>query len=58
MRGTFANVRIRNQIAPGTEGGYTTFFPTGEVQSVYDALTGAVSASGGARHDVKSPSPP
>ncbi len=37
MRGTFANVRIRNQIAPGTEGGYTTYFPTGEVEFVYDA---------------------
>lgn len=37
MRGTFANIRIRNQIAPGTEGGYTTFFPTGEVTSIYDA---------------------
>ena len=37
MRGTFANVRIRNQLAPGTEGGYTTYFPTGEVESVYDA---------------------
>ena len=37
MRGTFANVRIRNQIAPGTEGGYTTYFPTGEVDFIYDA---------------------
>ena len=37
MRGTFANVRIRNQIAPGTEGGYTTHFPSGSVESVYDA---------------------
>ncbi len=37
MRGTFANIRIRNQIAPGTEGGYTTYFPTGDVMSVYDA---------------------
>ena len=37
MRGTFANVRIRNQIAPGTEGGYATYFPTGEVEFVYDA---------------------
>jgi aconitate hydratase len=37
MRGTFANVRIRNQVAPGTEGGYTTHFPTGEVTSVFDA---------------------
>jgi len=37
MRGTFANVRIRNQLVPGTEGGYTTYFPTGEVEFVYDA---------------------
>jgi aconitate hydratase len=37
MRGTFANVRIRNKIAPGTEGGFTTFFPTGEVTSVFEA---------------------
>jgi aconitate hydratase len=36
-RGTFANVRIRNQIAPGTEGGFTTHFPTSEVTSVYEA---------------------
>ena len=37
MRGTFANIRIRNQVAPGTEGGYTTHFPSGAVESVYDA---------------------
>ncbi len=37
MRGTFANIRLKNQLAPGTEGGYTTFFPTGEVTSIYDA---------------------
>ncbi|MCM3357330.1 aconitate hydratase AcnA [Psychrobacillus sp. MER TA 171] len=37
MRGTFANIRIRNQIAPGTEGGYTTYWPTGETMSIYDA---------------------
>ena len=37
MRGTFANVRIRNHLAPGTEGGFTTHFPSGEVTSVYDA---------------------
>src|SRR5690625_216641 len=37
MRGTFANIRIRNKIAPGTEGGYTTYWPTGEVMSIYDA---------------------
>lgn len=37
MRGTFANIRIKNQIAPGTEGGYTTHWPTGDVTSIYDA---------------------
>jgi aconitate hydratase len=37
VRGTFANIRIRNQLAPGTEGGVTTYFPTGEVMSIYDA---------------------
>ncbi len=37
MRGTFANIRIRNQMAPGTEGGVTTFLPTGEVMPIYDA---------------------
>ena len=36
-RGTFANVRLRNQIAPETEGGFTTHFPTDEVTSVFDA---------------------
>jgi aconitate hydratase len=36
-RGTFANVRIRNELAPGTEGGYTTDFGDGEVKTVYDA---------------------
>lgn len=37
MRGTFANIRIRNAVAPGTEGGWTTFWPTNEVMSIYDA---------------------
>jgi len=37
MRGTFANVRIRNQIAPGTEGGFTTYFPENTVEFVFDA---------------------
>ena len=37
MRGTFANVRIRNQLAPGTEGGYTTHLPSGEVTTVFEA---------------------
>lgn len=36
MRGTFANIRIRNQVAPGTEGGFSTYWPTGEVSSIYD----------------------
>ena len=36
-RGTFANVRFKNQMAPGTEGGYTTYLPTGDVTSIYDA---------------------
>ena len=36
-RGTFANVRIRNHIAPGTEGGFTTDFTDGEVKTVYEA---------------------
>ncbi|MCG8348664.1 MAG: aconitate hydratase AcnA, partial [Chloroflexales bacterium] len=37
VRGTFANVRLRNQLAPGTEGGFTTYLPSGEVMSIYDA---------------------
>jgi len=37
MRGTFANIRLRNQLAPGTEGGWTTHQPDGEVMSIYDA---------------------
>jgi len=37
MRGTFANIRLRNHIAPGTEGGWTTFWPTNEVVPIFDA---------------------
>jgi aconitate hydratase len=37
MRGTFANVRLRNQMAPGTEGGWTTHQPDGTVMTIYDA---------------------
>ena len=37
MRGTFANIRIRNQIAKGTEGGFTTYWPTKEIMPIYDA---------------------
>lgn len=36
-RGTFANIRIRNQLAPGTEGGFTRHLPDGEVTSIYEA---------------------
>ena len=36
-RGTFANIRLRNLLAPGTEGGVTSCLPTGEVMSIYDA---------------------
>ena len=38
MRGTFANIRIRNEIAPGTEGGFTKLFPEGKVMPIYDAV--------------------
>jgi aconitate hydratase len=37
MRGTFANIRIRNRMIPGVEGGYTRYLPTGEIVSIYDA---------------------
>jgi len=37
MRGTFANVRLRNRLVPGREGGWTTHIPSGEMMSVYDA---------------------
>ena len=37
MRGTFANVRLRNKLAPGTEGGWTQHIPDGEQMSIYDA---------------------
>ena len=37
VRGTFANVRLRNRLAPGTEGGMTTYLPTDEVMPIYEA---------------------
>ncbi|EKV30410.1 Aconitate hydratase [Caenispirillum salinarum AK4] len=37
MRGTFANIRIRNEMAPGTEGGVTKYQPSGDVMPIYDA---------------------
>jgi aconitate hydratase A / 2-methylisocitrate dehydratase len=39
MRGTFANIRLRNELAPGTEGPWTTYLPSGQVMSVFDAAT-------------------
>jgi aconitate hydratase len=39
IRGTFANIRLRNQLAPGTEGGVTVYLPTGETMSIFDAST-------------------
>jgi len=38
MRGTFANIRIRNEMAPETEGGFTKLYPEGKVMPVYDAV--------------------
>ena len=38
MRGTFANIRIRNEMAPGTEGGFTKLYPEEKVLPVYDAV--------------------
>lgn len=37
MRGTFANIRIRNEMVPGVEGGYTKYLPTDEILPIYDA---------------------
>lgn len=38
-RGTFANVRFKNQLAPGKEGGFTNYFPTDEITTIFDAAT-------------------
>jgi aconitate hydratase len=37
MRGTFANIRLRNKLAPGTEGGWTRLQPSGDQMTIYDA---------------------
>ena len=37
MRGTFANIRLRNQLADGQEGGFTKYLPTGDIMPIYDA---------------------
>jgi aconitate hydratase len=39
MRGAFANIRIRNEMVPGTEGGFTKLYPENKVMAVYDAVT-------------------
>ena len=38
MRGTFANIRIRNEMAPGTEGGFTKLYPEGKILPIYEAV--------------------
>ncbi|MBW2260601.1 MAG: aconitate hydratase AcnA [Deltaproteobacteria bacterium] len=44
-RGTFANIRLRNLLAPGTEGGWTTHLPTGEVTTIHEASRRYAAAS-------------
>jgi aconitate hydratase len=44
VRGTFANVRLRNQLAPGTEGGWTKHMPSNEVMSIFDASVKYIAA--------------
>ncbi len=44
-RGTFANIRLKNQLAPGTEGGFTTDFTTGQVSSIYEASRNYIAAN-------------
>ncbi len=39
VRGTFANIRLRNQLVPGKEGGYTVHFPDREQMAIFDAAT-------------------
>jgi aconitate hydratase len=43
-RGTFANVRLKNEMAPGTEGGYTRHYPSGEQMFIFDAATAYLAA--------------
>ena len=57
VRGTFANVRLRNQLAPGTEGGVTLHLPDGEQTTIYDAAqryaAEGVPAGGAGRQGVR-----
>ena len=50
VRGTFANVRLRNKLAPGTEGGVTRLLPEGEEMSIFDASVEVRRARGPAHH--------
>ncbi len=56
-RGTFANIRVKNQLAPGTEGGYTKDFTTGEIDFIYNAVQNykAADAIGGSPSAVSPP---
>src|SRR5690606_28251454 len=45
-RGTFANIRLKNQVAPGTEGGCTTDFTDGQVKSIYEASRNSLAQGG------------
>ncbi len=45
MRGTFANIRIKNELVPGTEGGVTKYLPTGDVMPIYDAAMRYIAAN-------------
>ena len=38
MRGTFGNIRVKNEMAPGTEGGFTKIYPEGKESTVFDAV--------------------
>ena len=46
VRGAFGNIRIRNEMAPGTEGGFTKLYPEGKVMSIY-GISGIFSKKGG-----------
>jgi aconitate hydratase len=50
MRGTFANIRIRNKMVPGVEGGFTRYAPTGEVMPIYDAAMRYKATAAAGRH--------
>ena len=50
VRGTFANIRLKNLLVPGVEGGVTTYIPTGERMSIYDASVRYQREKGAAHH--------